>query len=194
MRLSWVCDEAVELAAPKLSKLTFLDVSSCYDMGARAIVALGKNCTSLVHLVRSFCSHDDEAHAIATWMPKLRHLEMKFARLIDDGVRELVSSCRDLEFLSVIGCEFMNLDQTVIMENFPRLTLECDSPAKSWDFRIGNKDDDDFWSACWFLARKNTHTVTLTLTLRRGEKTESRKTPLISHTVSRIQAQEIGIS
>ena len=148
MRLSCVCDEAVELAAPKLSKLTFLDVSSCYDMGARAIVALGKNCTSLVHLVRSFCAHDDEAHAIATWMPKLRHLEMKFARLIDDGVRELVSSCRDLEFLSVIGCEFMNLDQTVIMENFPRLTLECDSPAKSWDFSIGNKDDDDdYWSA-----------------------------------------------
>ena len=72
---------------------------------------------------------------------------MKFARRIDDGVRELVSSCSDLEFLSVIGCEFMNLDQTVIMENFPRLTLECDSPAKSWDFSIGNKDDDDFWSA-----------------------------------------------
>ena len=143
MRLSRVSDEAVELAAPKLSKLTFLDLSSCNNMGARAIVALGKNCTSLVHLVRSFCSHDDEAHAIATWMPKLRHLEMKHALLTDDGVRELVSSCRDLEFLSAIGCEYMNLDQTAIMENFPRLTLECDSPAMSCSVSSWNEEDDD---------------------------------------------------
>ena len=142
MPLSCVSDEAVELAAPKLSKLTFLDVSCCIAMGARAIVALGKNCTSLVHLVRPLCSRD-EAHAIATWMPKLRHLEMKHARLTGDVVRELVSSCRDLEFLSVIGCKYMNLDQTVILENFPRLTLEHDSPVMSWRVCSSSDEDED---------------------------------------------------
>ena len=159
MRLSRVSDEAVELAAPKLSKLTFLDLSCCNDMGARAIVALGKNCTSLVHLVRSFCSRDDEAHAIATWMPKLRHLEMKHALLTDDGVRELVSSCRDLEFLSAIGCKYMNLDQTVIMENFPRLTLECDSPAMSISVSSWSEEDEDYWwgNDFWRLTRYPYH-------------------------------------
>ena len=48
---SGTSDCIVEDVARRLSNVTFLDVSSCTKIGARALEAFGKNCKSLVGLL-----------------------------------------------------------------------------------------------------------------------------------------------
>ncbi|XBI32621.1 hypothetical protein VPH35_056049 [Triticum aestivum] len=81
---SEIGDGIVEDVAQRLTKVTFLDVSSCTKIGARALEAFGKNCKSLVRLRRVMhpmdaagkVCHHDEARAIAYNMPKLSHLDL----------------------------------------------------------------------------------------------------------------------
>ncbi|CAA6658845.1 unnamed protein product [Spirodela intermedia] len=126
---SEISDGAVEQAAAKLANVTLLDVSYCVKMGAAALEAFGKNCTSLVGLRRVMHpleavdrpSQDDEAHAIAAWMPKLRRLEMAYSLLTDAG-----------------AIEILPLDQKLLRENFPRLKV-------SGPLMVGRCEDNHFW-------------------------------------------------
>ena len=96
---SGISDCIVEDVARRLSNVTFLDVSSCTKIGARALEAFGKNCKSLVGLRRvmhpidvagKICQHD-EARAIAGSMPKLRHLEIGYMLIATKAVVEIAS-------------------------------------------------------------------------------------------------------
>ncbi|KAL5982237.1 hypothetical protein ACLOJK_016308 [Asimina triloba] len=115
---SEMTDFMVEQIASKFSNITFLDLSYCGKIGARALEAFGKSCKSLAGLKRIMhplevadkVCQDDEAHAIATTMPKLKHLEMAYLLLTTRGVVEILSGCRELEFLDVRGCWDVEFD------------------------------------------------------------------------------------
>lgn len=102
-------DPVIETIAGKLSTLTFLDLSYCSKIGPRALEAIGKKCKFLSRLRRNMhtldaegkLSQNDEAHAIATTMPKLKQLEIAYHLVDTVGVLEIISSCHELEFLDL---------------------------------------------------------------------------------------------
>ncbi|KAG9451465.1 hypothetical protein H6P81_011430 [Aristolochia fimbriata] len=128
---SEIGDSIVEQVAAKLSNITVLDVSSCSKIGARGLESFGKNCKSLVELRRAMhplevadkVCQDDEAHAIASTMPKLKHLEIAYLLLSTTAVCEILSNCRELEFLDVRGCWGVKLDENFFQENYPNLKV-----------------------------------------------------------------------
>ncbi|XP_074590776.1 F-box protein FBW2-like [Curcuma longa] len=118
---SEISDSIAQLVAPRLSSLTYLDLSYCKRIGPRAIEAFGKHCRSLVVLrrrmypledfVREENCQEEEAFAIAKMMTKLRHLEIPFHLATTRGVLEILSKCRDLEYLDLRGCWNVKLDE-----------------------------------------------------------------------------------
>ncbi|XP_072979309.1 F-box protein FBW2-like [Typha angustifolia] len=177
---SQMSDSIIEHVAPRLSNITFLDLSYCKKLGARALEALGKNCKSLVGLRRTMhplevadkVCQDDEACAIACTMPKLHHLEMAYLLLTTRAVLDILSQCRDLEFLDIRGCWDVKLDDKFLKERYSGLKVlgphvvdcyernfwdECsdysDSSIYSWDefmddgFNVfeGGSDEDGIW-------------------------------------------------
>ncbi|KAL6317139.1 hypothetical protein AAG906_029891 [Vitis piasezkii] len=128
---SEISDSLVEEIAGRFSTLTFLDVSCCNKMGSRALEAIGKNCKSLVGLCRNMhplttagkLSQDEEAHAIATTMPKLKHLEMAYHLLSTKSVLEILSCCPELELLDLRGCWHVELNVKFLKEKFPKLRV-----------------------------------------------------------------------
>ncbi|CAL9167089.1 unnamed protein product [Musa hybrid cultivar] len=177
---SEISDSIVERVSPRLSNITFLDVSYCGKIGAHALEAFGRNCKFLVGLrrrmhpieVKDKVCQDEEAYAIANTMPKLRRLEMAYLVLTTTGVLDILSRCRDLEFLDLRGCWDVKLDEKYIKECHPRLKVlgphvtdsyersfweDCsdysDSSIYSWDFiddginiYDGESDDDGIWN------------------------------------------------
>ncbi|GJN22338.1 hypothetical protein PR202_gb09893 [Eleusine coracana subsp. coracana] len=166
---SEISDSIVEMVAPRLSNVTFLDISSCTKIGARALEAFGKHCKSLaglrrvmhpIDLVDKVCQHD-EARAIACSMPKLRHLEMGYMLVTTDAVVEILGQCRELKFLDLRGC--WTVDDKFLRDRHPGLRLlgprvddcyensyweECsdysdDSSIYSWEFM---DDVDDYYA------------------------------------------------
>lgn len=156
---SKINDFIVEDVAQRLTKLTFLDVSSCTKIGARALEAFGKNCKSLVRLRRVMhpmdvagkVCHNDEARAIACNMPKLCHLEIGYM------IIEIASRCQDLKFLDLRGC--WDVDGKSLQAKYPGLKIlgpavddcyennfwdECsdDDPIDAWDEFV----DDDYFT------------------------------------------------
>ncbi|CAI9116265.1 OLC1v1017364C2 [Oldenlandia corymbosa var. corymbosa] len=128
---SAISDSLMESNAQKLSTLTYLDLSYCSKIGAGAMEAIGKNCKSLARLSRNMhpldvegkLSQNDEAHAIATTMPKLKHLEMAYHLVDTKGVLDIINSCPDLEFLDLRGCWEVKLDEQYLKETSPNLTV-----------------------------------------------------------------------
>eukprot|EP00268_Persea_americana_P046276 TRINITY_DN47640_c0_g1_i1.p1 TRINITY_DN47640_c0_g1~~TRINITY_DN47640_c0_g1_i1.p1 ORF type:complete len:213 (+),score=59.25 TRINITY_DN47640_c0_g1_i1:924-1562(+) len=131
MPRSEISDSIVEQVAGKLSNLTFLDISHCGKIGPRAIEAFGKHCKSLVGLKRTMhplevahkLCQDDEAHAIAATMPKLKHLELSYLHLTTGGALEILSNCHELEFLDVRGCWDVKLGDEFLKEKCAGLKI-----------------------------------------------------------------------
>jgi len=175
---SEISDSIVEQVSARLSNITFLDVSYCKKIGPRALEAFGKHCKSLVGLRRTMhpleaadkVSQDDEAYAIASSMPKLRHLEVAYLLLTTHGVLEILSRCKDLELLDLRGCWEVKLDESLLKERHTGLKVlgpqvedsyersfwdECsedysDTSDYSWEYMEdgmgvydGDSDDDD---------------------------------------------------
>lgn len=132
MPRSEISDSIVEQIAGRLSMITFLDVSYCNKIGARALEAIGKRCKLLLVLCRNMelsssadqLPLDDEAHAIATTMPKLKHLEIAYHLLIStESVLKILSSCPELEFMNLTGCWDVKLDGNFLKEKFPKVRI-----------------------------------------------------------------------
>ena len=143
---SEISDSIVEAVAPRLSNVTFLDISSCTKIGARALEAFGKHCKSLVGLRRVMhpidladkeCQHD-EAHAIACSMPKLRHLEMGYMLITTEAVAEILGQCRELKFLDLRGC--WAVDDKSLRERPPGLRVL--GP------RVEDCYENSYWEEC----------------------------------------------
>ncbi|KAB5557079.1 hypothetical protein DKX38_007988 [Salix brachista] len=150
-----ISDSIVEQIAGKLSTITFLDVSYCTKISGCALEAIGKHCKLLAGLCRNMHpldtegmeTQDDEAHAIATMMPKLKRLEMAYHLVSTEGLLQILSSCTELEFMDLRGCWNVNLDDKFLKESLPKLTVL--RPLVMEDFYVTNdweefSDDSDY--------------------------------------------------
>ncbi|KAF6170352.1 hypothetical protein GIB67_043042 [Kingdonia uniflora] len=156
---SEISNPIVEHVAGRFSNISFLDLSYCPKIGAPALEAIGKNCKSLVGLQRAMhpltigdkVCQDDEAHAIATTMRKLKHLELAYLLLSTEGVLEILSNCRELEFLDVRGCWEVNLEEKFLKENFSGLKVL--GPLVNDCYETNDWDDcSDFSDSSSYLA------------------------------------------
>nr|GMD17503.1 F-box protein FBW2-like [Ipomoea batatas] len=166
---SEISDSIVEQVAGMFKNITFLDISYCTQMGARALEAIGTQCKFLTGLRRTMhplqvigkVSQDNEASAIASTMPKLKQLEIAYMLVGTMSILEILESCGHLELLDVRGCWNVSLDES-FLKKFPRLkvigpvVVDCyemngldncsDFSASSgylpWDFVAGDMDDD----------------------------------------------------
>ncbi|CAK9163565.1 unnamed protein product [Ilex paraguariensis] len=128
---STISNSIVEQVAGKLSAITFLDVSYCGKIGAGALEAIGKHCKSLAGLRRNMhpldlegkLSQNDEGHAIATTMPKLKHLEMAYLLIDTTSALEIIYNCPELEFLDLRGCWDVKLDDKLLKEKLHKLKV-----------------------------------------------------------------------
>lgn len=178
---SSMSDSIVDQIAGRLSMISFLDVSYCIKIGASALETIGKNCKLLEVLCRNMHPldtagkplQDDEAYAIASTMPKLKHLEMAYHQISTSGALQILSSCPKLEFFDQRGCWGVHLDDDVFLkQNFPKLKVlgpfvfdahgidawddDCSdvSDASEWDFVDGGMDeyyvdDSDSYDGMW---------------------------------------------
>ncbi|KAG4140720.1 hypothetical protein ERO13_D06G035300v2 [Gossypium hirsutum] len=160
---SKINDSIVEQTAPRLSTVTFLDLSYCPKIGAQAIEAIGKHCKLLVTLCRNMYFLDsagkdepeDEANAIAATMPRLKHLELGFHNISTECVLNIISSCPQLEHLDINGCLTVNRDLKFFKEKYPKLKIVGPHVEKVFkeyenlDFTIIDQDfyDDDFFES-----------------------------------------------
>ena len=144
--------------APRLPNLTFLDISSCTKIGARALEAFGSHCRHLVGLRRvmhpidvagrNACHQHDEARAIARTMPRLRHLEVGYMLVTTEAILEVLARCRDLEFVDLRGC--WAVDERFLRERHPGLSFlgpgVDDCFENSYWEECSDDDDDDVYS------------------------------------------------
>ena len=169
-------DSIVEQTAGRLSTITFLDLSYCGKVGARALEAIGKHCKLLVTLCRNMhpnaagkLSQDDEANAIAATMPRLKRLEMAYHLISKGSVLNILSGCPQLELLDLRGCWDVKLDNQILKEKFTKLKVlgphvvdyyEMDewaycsdysdsSEYLAWEFEMGDYDDYDIYDEMW---------------------------------------------
>ncbi|KAG6384876.1 hypothetical protein SASPL_153696 [Salvia splendens] len=123
-------NSVMEMAAAKLSCLTFLDLSYCVNIGAQALEAVGKHCKYLTTLRRVMhplevidkLSQDDEGLAIAATMPKLKHLEIAYLLVETSSVVKIIENCKELELLDIRGCWQVKLDEKLV-KRFPNLKI-----------------------------------------------------------------------
>lgn len=118
-------------------------------------------------------TQDDEANAIATTMPKLRHVELAYHMISTESVLKILSSCPELEYIDVRGCWNVKLDDKLLKEKFPKLKVlgplvmdyyesndwedDCsdysdESEYLAWEFlagEMGEYDDDDSFDEMW---------------------------------------------
>ncbi|KAF5192596.1 F-box protein fbw2 [Thalictrum thalictroides] len=128
---SEISNSIVEKCAQKLSTITFLDVSYCLNIEASALEAIGKHCKSLLVLhrvmhpltVEEKICQDDEAHAIATTMPKLKQLELAYALVSTEAVLKILLNCRQLEYLDLRGCWNVKLEEDFLKDKFSGLKV-----------------------------------------------------------------------
>ncbi|OAY68129.1 F-box protein SKIP1, partial [Ananas comosus] len=121
-----ITDRSIIKVATSCRVLTELDISNCYEVSYKSIESIGLNCPNLTVLKRNLlnwldpsqhagivpedylraCPQDGdcEAATIAKFMPKLKHLELRFSKLLISGLILISEGCRDLEYLDLFGC------------------------------------------------------------------------------------------
>eukprot|EP01018_Ginkgo_biloba_P035918 Gb_10624 [translate_table: standard] len=117
--MSEVTDSIANQVAPKLSCVTYLDISCCEKLTSSALEALGKHCKALTRLSRNMhpqgtvgqSPKDDEAFAIAKHMTRLKHLELAYGLLTDAGIEAILNKCQELEHLDVRGCWHVAMEE-----------------------------------------------------------------------------------
>lgn len=120
-----------DLAACQIAKacvqLEQLDVSECQNLTFFSMEEFGVNCKFVTVLKRnrfigecdparknllpseylrttSTASADGEVYIFSKLMPNLKHLELRYSKLTDQGLALIVDGCPNLEYLDLVGC------------------------------------------------------------------------------------------
>ncbi|KAL3701576.1 hypothetical protein R1sor_019598 [Riccia sorocarpa] len=108
--------ESALVLAETCRHLKSLDLSDCYRLTAKSLEILGKNCSGLIRFSRNMLrsrefsgidlpDKDQEAVAISSYMPGLKHLELKRSNsLTDCGLMHIAAGCKEVESLDLAGC------------------------------------------------------------------------------------------
>ncbi|KAJ0989839.1 hypothetical protein J5N97_008195 [Dioscorea zingiberensis] len=121
-----VTDSSMIKIALGCHMLTELDISNCYEISYKSLELIGQNCPNLMVLKRNLlnwldpsqhtgivpdeylnaCPQDGdrEALVIAKFMPKLKHLELRFSKLFINGLVSISEGCKVIETLDLFGC------------------------------------------------------------------------------------------
>ncbi|XP_074273645.1 F-box protein SKIP1-like [Silene latifolia] len=121
-----VSDTAMIEVAKHCTKLKELDISFCHEISHESLALLGSNCPELKILKRNFMNWmdssqhkgivpngyldalpqdgDNEAAAIAKYMPGLEVLEIRFLKLTGKGLIMISEGCVNLQYLDLYGC------------------------------------------------------------------------------------------
>ncbi|KAI3974794.1 hypothetical protein MKX01_028054 [Papaver californicum] len=143
----------VEKHVTSFAKLTFLDISNCLWITCRGLEILGNNCKSLTSLRRNMPPpdwkeaektlhakvNDGEAMVIADTVEALSHLELCYGRFVNLGLDALLTKCKNLIHLEILGSVCVRLDGD-LLDRYERLAVfrgPCD------DFDAYSKDDGD---------------------------------------------------
>ncbi|OVA10437.1 hypothetical protein BVC80_917g62 [Macleaya cordata] len=122
--MSGVNDKMVEKHAEALPMVTFLDISYCLQLTCKGLEVLGKSCKSLTYLRRNMPppewpeaqklgpskANDEEALVIAETMPGLHRLELAYGRFGDLGLNAILTKCKDLIHLDILGSVSVQLN------------------------------------------------------------------------------------
>ncbi|PWA35926.1 F-box domain, cyclin-like protein [Artemisia annua] len=126
-----ISDTIVEQLSTKLSAVTFMDLSYCCKITARALSAVGKSCKALVGFRRNMHPIDikerrpqaEEALAIAATMHKLKHLELAYNCIDTKSVVEIIERCKELEFLDIRGCWDVKFEEDWLEKRAPTVKV-----------------------------------------------------------------------
>lgn len=126
-----ISDTIVEQLSTKLSAVTFMDLSYCCKISARALSAVGKSCKALVGFRRNMHPIDikerrpqaEEALAIAATMPKLKHLELAYNCIDTKSVVEIIERCTELECLDIRGCWDVKFEEDWLEKRAPMVKV-----------------------------------------------------------------------
>ncbi|XP_077238153.1 SKP1 interacting partner 1 [Tasmannia lanceolata] len=121
-----VTDMSITKVAFACSMLGELDISYCHEISYKSLEVIGLRCPNLKVLKRNLlnwldpsqhigivpnvylnaCPQDGdrEASVIATSMPKLEHLELRFSKMSANGLASVADGCGSLEYLDLFGC------------------------------------------------------------------------------------------
>ncbi|CAI0549248.1 unnamed protein product [Linum tenue] len=146
---STISDSIIEQISGRLSNLTFLDLSYCSKIDARALELVGNKCKHLEGLCRNMhpldkadkAVQEDEANAIATTMPSLKHLEMAYHQISTENALKILSSCTGLEYMDLRGCWDVELDDKFLLEKFPKVKVL--GPFVMDYYQMNNSEEDE---------------------------------------------------
>ena len=121
-----VTDRSMVTVGACCPMLTELDISNCYEVSYKSLEVIGQSCQNLRVLKRNIfnwidpsehvgivpedylreCPEDGDREAITVskFMPKLKHLELRFSKLTAVGLSSIPEGCKDLEVLDLFGC------------------------------------------------------------------------------------------
>ncbi|KAL6176915.1 hypothetical protein ACLB2K_053547 [Fragaria x ananassa] len=128
LQRSKLSNSVVEQISARFSNITFLDLSYSGKIASPALKAIVTNCIAQVlcqnmhPIITDSVYMNDEAHAIATTMPRLKHLEIAYNSIETRVTLEILESCPELEFLDLRGCH-VELDSKFFKEKFPKMKV-----------------------------------------------------------------------
>ncbi|KAL5699002.1 hypothetical protein ACHQM5_029965 [Ranunculus cassubicifolius] len=121
-----------------------LDISYCYEISYKSLEVIGQKCPNLKILKRNLMNWldpsqhtrtvpseylnafpqngDEEAAAIAKFMPHLTHLELRFSKVTARGVALISERCVNLEYWDLFGCaNLTSRDMETASKNLKKL-------------------------------------------------------------------------
>ncbi|KAJ0735232.1 putative leucine-rich repeat domain superfamily, F-box-like domain superfamily [Helianthus annuus] len=122
MPMSDVTDQMVLNHLKPMPNLTILDVSHCHKITSKGLEAFGNQCKALLNLKRNkyldvaaclrnkIIIENSEAEAIANTMPYLQHFELNFGDFNDSALSEILTKCKSLAHLHILGCFNVKLE------------------------------------------------------------------------------------
>ncbi|KAL5097019.1 hypothetical protein RYX36_001346 [Vicia faba] len=136
-----VTDGGLCLLAEKLSHLEELDISISGCLSHESLEVIGRRCPQLKTFkfniqayIYPHIEYDDDAFAIAQFMPGLCHLQLIGNKMTNDGLLAILDGCPQLESLDIRQCFNINLEGS--------LAKRCKEQIKY--LRLPNDATDDY--------------------------------------------------
>ncbi|KAF8097501.1 hypothetical protein N665_0286s0012 [Sinapis alba] len=135
-----VTDDSMLKIALMCPKLKELDISFSYKISCVCVDMVGKNCKNIQTFKRNLMDPAEvtrlertssvpsnylkdpsifliygniDAHVIGKHMHQLKHLELRFSTLSNNGLAQLCEGCSNLEYLDLLGCSKLTNDGVI---------------------------------------------------------------------------------
>lgn len=121
-------------------KLEHLDVSNTKVTGAY-LSSLSEKCSKLQHLALRYCSNLGDFELKSASLPQLRHLDLSYSRIEDDGVAQFAKASPSIQHL--------NLEETPISPESVSVLAENCQQLQHLNLKYTSIDHTNFPKNCW---------------------------------------------